>query len=64
MSIKLVVTRGFGNGTFNGTIKDTVVRGYTMGVAPTGGMLGSIVHKGGQVGKGGIIGKHGGVVGS
>ncbi len=28
MSIALVVTAGFGNGTFNGTIKDVVLRGY------------------------------------
>ena len=31
MSIALVVTRGFGNGTFNGTIKDVVLRGYSIG---------------------------------
>lgn len=28
MSIALVVTAGFGNGTFSGTIKDVVTRGY------------------------------------
>lgn len=28
MSIRLVVTRGFGNGTFSGTIKDVARRGY------------------------------------
>lgn len=33
MSIRLVVTRGYGNGTFNGTIKDVVTRGYTIGAA-------------------------------
>ena len=32
MSIPLVVTRGFGNGTFNGTIKDVVLAGYSIGV--------------------------------
>ena len=31
MSIALVVTRGFGNGTFNGTIKDAVTAGYSIG---------------------------------
>ena len=34
MSIALVVTRGFGNGTFNGTIKDVVLRGYSIGEDP------------------------------
>lgn len=34
MSIALVVTRGFGNGTFNGTIKDVVLRGYSIGETP------------------------------
>lgn len=31
MSIALVVTRGYGNGTYNGTIKDVTLRGYTFG---------------------------------
>lgn len=31
MSIRLIVTRGFGNGTFLGTIKDVVTRGYSIG---------------------------------
>lgn len=36
MAIRLVVTRGFGNGTFNGTIKDVVRRGYEQeAVAPS-----------------------------
>ena len=35
MSIPLIITRGFGNGTFNGTIKDVVTAGYTIGVAVT-----------------------------
>ena len=30
MSIKLIVTRGFGNGIFLGTIKDLVTRGYNI----------------------------------
>lgn len=33
MSIRLIVTRGYGNGTFSGTIKDVVTRGYTIGPA-------------------------------
>jgi len=31
MSIPLIVTRGFGNGTLTGAIKDVVTRGYTIG---------------------------------
>ena len=39
MSIALVVTRGFGNGTFNGSVKDVVLAGYSIGipVPPTPG---------------------------
>ena len=33
MALKTVVTRGYGNGTFNGTIKDVVLRGYEIGVS-------------------------------
>jgi len=33
MSIRLIVTRGFGNGTFNGDIANIVTRGYTIGTA-------------------------------
>ena len=33
MAIRTVVTAGFGNGTFNGTITDVVLRGYTIGEA-------------------------------
>ena len=33
MSIALIVTRGFGNGTLAGTIKDVVTRGYTSKVS-------------------------------
>jgi len=33
MSIRMVVTAGFGNGTFNGTIKDVTLRGYSIGEA-------------------------------
>lgn len=29
MSIRLIVTRGYGNGTFDGAIGDVVLRGYT-----------------------------------
>jgi hypothetical protein len=32
MAIRTVVTRGFGNGTFNGTIALVVLRGYIAGV--------------------------------
>ena len=32
MSIRLIVTRGYGNGIFNGSIKDVVLRGYEIGV--------------------------------
>ncbi len=31
--IALVVTRGYGNGTYAGTIADVVTRGYTVGAA-------------------------------
>ena len=33
MAIRTVVTMGFGNGTFNGTIKDVVTMGYTISEA-------------------------------
>lgn len=33
MSIRTVVTRGYGNTTFNGTIALVVVHGYSLGVA-------------------------------
>lgn len=33
MAIRTVVTAGFGNGTFNGTIGLTVTRGYGIGAA-------------------------------
>ena len=33
MAIRTVVTRGFGNGTFNGTIALVVRRGYAAAVA-------------------------------
>lgn len=32
MAIRTVVTRGFGNGTFNGTIGTVVLRGFGAGV--------------------------------
>jgi len=32
MAIRTVVTRGYGNGTFNGTIPLAVTRGYAIGV--------------------------------
>ena len=33
MAIKTVVTRGYGNGTYNGTIRLVVMRGYQPGDA-------------------------------
>ena len=33
MAIRTVVTRGYGNGTFNGTIPLVVTRGYAIGAA-------------------------------
>ena len=33
MAIRTVVTRGYGNGTFNGTIALVVTRGYDIAVA-------------------------------
>ena len=34
MAIRTVVTRGFGNGTFNGTIALVVIRGYVASADP------------------------------
>ena len=41
MSTRLLVTRGYGNGTFNGTIGDVVLRGYTsdQGITSTGSIV-------------------------
>lgn len=36
MAIRTVVTRGYGNGTFNGTIALVVVRGYAAAAAAAG----------------------------
>ena len=41
MSIALVVTRGFGNGTLTGTIKDAVTAGYTTGAAADPDFIGT-----------------------
>lgn len=41
MSIALIVTRGFGNGTLTGSIKDVVTRGYTIGGTLFGPTLGA-----------------------
>lgn len=35
MAVRTLVTRGFGNGTFNGTIALAVTRGYAIGAAVT-----------------------------
>lgn len=37
MAIRTVVTRGYGNGTFDGTIGLVVVRGYSAAAAITAG---------------------------
>ena len=34
MAIRSLVTRGFGNGTFAGTVKGLVLRGYEIGDEP------------------------------
>jgi hypothetical protein len=34
MAIRTVVTRGYGNGTFSGTIPLVVTRGYAIGTPP------------------------------
>ena len=39
MAIRTVVTRGYGNGTFNGTIPLVVLRGYAIGVVTVGDVL-------------------------
>ena len=31
MAIRTVVTRGYGNGVFNGTVANVVLRGYSIG---------------------------------
>lgn len=38
MAIRTVVTRGYGNGTFNGTISLVVLHGYIAGAAVTPGV--------------------------
>ena len=35
MAIRTVITRGYGNGTFNGTIGLVTTRGYSIGAALT-----------------------------
>lgn len=30
MAIKTIITRGYGNGTFSGSIKDVVTKGYSI----------------------------------
>ncbi len=39
MAIRTVITRGYGNGTFNGTIPLVVTRGYAIGVLTIGDAL-------------------------
>ena len=38
MAIRTVITRGFGNGTFNGTIALVVTRGYAIQTAAAVGL--------------------------
>ncbi len=63
MSIRLLVTAGFGNGTFNGTIGDIVTRGYAIStvIPPTipesdginsGGSFGNGINTSGVFGEG------------
>ena len=33
MAVRTLITRGYGNGTFNGTIAEMVLRGYTFAAA-------------------------------
>lgn len=37
MAIRTVVTRGYGNGTFNGTVALVVIRGYAAAAATVAG---------------------------
>ncbi len=48
MSIRTIVTRGYGNGTFTGTIAEVVLRGYVSLVSPdsTFGVIGIIQERG------------------
>lgn len=47
MSIRLIITRGYGNGTFSGTIKDLITRGFGISefipatVPPKAGIIGN-----------------------
>lgn len=48
MSIRKVVTRGFGNGTFAGTIADVVRRGYTAAAVAAGALTALLQHNPGS----------------
>jgi hypothetical protein len=55
MSIRHVVTRGYGNGTFSGTIGDVVLRGYSLGAAVAAAAAGALFRGRGRnrsIGKG------------
>lgn len=41
MSIRAVVTRGYGNGTFNGTIGEVVTQGYSIAIPTFGSFIGT-----------------------
>ena len=43
MAIRTVITRGFGNGTFNGTIALVATRGYSIGAVVIFDPLGFLV---------------------
>ena len=51
MSIRAIVTRGYGNGTFNGTIAEVVLRGYVSLITEdsTFGVFGIIQERGKSV---------------
>ena len=64
--IALVITAGYGNGTFNGTIKDVTLRGYDISefIPPTvpdangktvGGDFGDGVNVSGDFGEGAVV---------
>lgn len=63
MAIRTVITRGFGNGTFNGTIGLVVTKGYATGSVAAGRIMSSLAAKGGLAGHGGIAGRGGGLAG-
>ena len=47
MAIRNIVTRGYGNGTFNGTIAEVVARGYIN----TGAVANTLIEQAGSIGR-------------